>query len=241
MTLIEKSGEVTHLQSEAREVFDVTGAGDTVLATLAAALAVGAPLREAAELANIAAGIVVGKVGTAVPYPADLTYAVRHQELSSAEAKVADTATAIDRVERWKHKGHTIGFTNGFFELLQPAHLELLSQASKACDRLVVGLNSDSSVYRNKGEAPVLHEAARSSILASLEVVDMVVIFKDDTPMQLIEELRPDVLIKGANYLPGEVVGADTVRSYGGKVLLADVGDMAVANSTIFQITKGNL
>jgi len=241
MSLIQSSGEVTHLKAEAKEVFDVSGAGDTVVAVVASAFGSGASLSEAAELANIAAGIVVGKVGTAVTHSKDLIQALHHQELSSTEAKILDVDTAMDRTELWRCKGYKVGFANGFFDLLHPGHLSLLTQAKETCDRLIVGLNGDISVRRIKGESPVQHETARSAILASLEVVDIVVIFQDDTPVRLLNILKPDVLIKGANYKPEEVVGADLVKNYGGEIVLADITDIYSTNSTIAQMTKGTL
>jgi len=241
MSLIKSSGGITHLKAEAKEVFDVTGAGDTVIAVMSTAYGAGASLSEAAELANIAAGIVIGKVGTAVVYPDDLVKAIHYQELSSAEAKVLDVETAIDRIEVWRRKEYRIGFTNGVFDLLHPGHLILLKQAAKTCDRLIVGLNGDISVRRLKGDDPIQSETARSAILASLEVVAMVVIFQDDTPIRLLDALRPDVLIKGANYKLEEVVGADIVRSYGGEIILADIEDVYSTNSTIARLTNGTL
>ena len=196
LSLVEGSGRVTHLRSEAKEVFDVTGAGDTVIAVMGAALASGVPLVQCAEIANLAAGIVVGKAGTAVIYANDLIRAVRQQEFSTAESKILDQVAAAEQVEMWRRRGYSIGLMNGFFELLHPAHVRLLSQASKMCDRLIVGINGDDSILRIKGEHPILHEAARSAIIASLEDVDMVVIFQEDTPAQLIELLKPDLLIK---------------------------------------------
>jgi len=238
ITLVSASGEVTHLRAEAREVFDVSGAGDTVIAVIAAAYGAGASLTIAAELANVAAGIVVCKVGTAVVHPRDLIQALRHQELSNTEAKIVDIETAQDRVELWRRRGYRIGFTNGVFDLLHPGHLSLLSQAAKMCDRLVVGLNSDDSVKHCRGEEPLQHETARSAILASLEIVDMVVIFREETPIRLLEFLRPDVLIKGANYKPDEVVGAEMVKGYGGLVILADMEDIYKGNSKIAMLSK---
>jgi len=241
MSLIQSSGEVTQLRSEAKEVFDVSGAGDTVIAVLAAAYGVGASLPEAAELANLAAGIVVGKVGTAVTHSKDLIKSLRHQEMSSAESNVLTLDLAIEKVELWRHKGYKIGFTNGIFDLLHPGHLSLLSQAANTCDRLIVGLNGDMSAERLKGEEPLQHEAARSAILASLEFVDIVVIFQEDTPIPILEKIRPNVLIKGANYSPEMVVGADLVRSYGGEIILAHIEDIYKSNPKIDQITKGTL
>lgn len=236
MSLIRSSGKVRHFKAEAKEVFDVSGAGDTAIAFLGGALGAGASLEEASELANIAAGIVVGKIGTAVVHPRELVQAIHHQELSSTEGKVLDLETAVDRVEVWRKQGFKIGFTNGFFELLHPGHLSLLSRAAAICDRLVVALNDDISVKRLKGAEPLLNEAARSAILASLQDVDMVVIFQQDTPVRVLQSLKPDVLIKGANYGPHEVVGADFVRGYGGEIILVEIEDVHYPNSAIRQV-----
>ena len=155
MTIVSGEGRVTHLEAVAREVFDVSGAGDTVVAALAAALAAGARLERGAELANVAAGIVVGKAGTAAAYASDVTAALHHRDLSTAGAKVMAVGPALDRVELWRRQGLKVGFTNGCFDLLHPGHVSLLKQAREAGDRLVVGLNSDASAGRLKGaEAP---------------------------------------------------------------------------------------
>lgn len=210
------------LPAEAREVFDVSGAGDTVVATVAAAMAAGAPLAEAAALANVAAGLVVAKVGTAVAQRDELARALRRRDLMRGEGKVVDADGAADQVSRWRRQGLRVGFTNGCFDLLHPGHVSLLTQARAACDRLVVGLNSDASVERLKGPGrPVQGEAARAAILASLESVDLVIAFAEDTPLGLIEALRPDVLVKGADYRLEQIVGADLVTGWGGRVLLA--------------------
>jgi D-beta-D-heptose 7-phosphate kinase/D-beta-D-heptose 1-phosphate adenosyltransferase len=224
MTLVTSDGEPRHLPAEAREVFDVSGAGDTVVATLAAALAGGVPLPQAAQLANVAAGIVVAKVGTAVAYAKEVAAAIHTQELLLDDTKVMGWDRLLDQAERWRHRGWRIGFTNGCFDLLHPGHVSLLRQAKAACDRLVVGLNSDASVQRLKGPTrPVQNETARATVLASLEAVDAVVLFDQDTPLELITALRPDVLVKGADYTIDKVVGADVVQAHGGKVLLADL------------------
>jgi D-beta-D-heptose 7-phosphate kinase/D-beta-D-heptose 1-phosphate adenosyltransferase len=239
MTVIPAKGPAAHLAAEAREVFDVSGAGDTVAAAVAAALAAGVKLLDAAELANVAAGIVVGKVGTAVAYAADVIGALHHQDISSAEAKVLTPKQAKDRVEVWRRGGRKIGFTNGCFDLLHPGHVSLLKQAKAACDRLVVGLNSDASVARLKGDGrPVQSEAARATVLASLEPVDAVVIFDDETPLALIEALRPDVLVKGADYKMSEVVGASFVKAHGGRVLLADIKPGFSTSATIARLAN---
>jgi len=237
VVLVPADGAVAHLPAEAREVFDVSGAGDTVAAALAAALAVGAELPEAAELANVAAGIVVGKVGTAVAYADEVVHALHHQDLTTAEAKVLTIGSATDRVVAWRRQDVTVGLTNGCFDLLHPGHVSLLAQARAACDRLVVGLNSDASVARLKGPGrPVQSEAARAAVMASLATVDMVVIFDEDTPIRLIETLRPDVLVKGADYRIDQVVGADIVQGYGGRVVLAQLEPGHSTNATIARI-----
>ena len=223
MTLVSSDGRVAHLAAEAREVFDVSGAGDTVVATLAAALGQGMDLIAAAQLANTAAGVAVGKAGTAAVHAADLLRAVRAGDLSASEAKIVPLAGALEAVAGWRAQGQRIGFTNGCFDLLHPGHISLLRQARQATDRLVVGLNSDASVRRLKGEdRPVQGEAARAQVLASLETVDLVVVFAEDTPVRLIEALRPDCLVKGSDYTVDEVVGADIVQGYGGTVLIAE-------------------
>ncbi len=221
MTLVTAAGAV-HLPAEAREVFDVSGAGDTVVATVAAALAAGLPLATAARLANAAAGIVVGKVGTAVASPSEILHALHARELLSTESKVLAQEALIDQAARWRAAGLKVGFTNGCFDLLHPGHVALLGQAKAACDRLVVGLNSDASVKRLKGEnRPVQSESARATVLASLSTVDAVTLFAEDTPLELIRALRPEVLVKGADYSVEQVVGADLVQGWGGRVVLA--------------------
>jgi D-beta-D-heptose 7-phosphate kinase/D-beta-D-heptose 1-phosphate adenosyltransferase len=223
MTLLDQDA-VSHLAAETREVADVTGAGDTVVATLTLALACGADLPAAAKLANIAAGIVVGRHGTAVASPADIAAALRQDQRADADHKIADRPDMLTRAVEWRRQGLKIGFTNGCFDLLHPGHVSLLRQARAACDKLVVGINSDSSVKRLKGpERPVQTENARAQVMASLSSVDLVVIFGEDTPGALIEALRPDVLVKGADYARAQVVGGDFVESYGGRVVLAEL------------------
>ena len=224
MSLATREGGVWHLPAHAREVYDVSGAGDTVVAVLSAALSAGTDLLEAAHLANLAAGIVVGKVGTAVVRPDELIHAVREERWIETENKIASLQIVVEQVAAWRRAGLRIGFTNGCFDLLHPGHLSLLRQARAACDRLVVGLNSDASIMRLKGEGrPVQPELARAALLASLADVDRVVIFVEDTPISLIDAIRPDLLVKGADYSRDAVVGGDIVERYGGKILLANL------------------
>ena len=239
MTLVTAKGLAHHLPAEAREVFDVSGAGDTVVAVMAAAIAAGAPPLEAARIANIAAGIVVGKVGTAVVSTDELVAALHHSDISAGEAKLASVDGAIAQIERWRRKGYRVGFTNGCFDLLHPGHVSLLKQARDACDRLVVGLNSDSSVKRLKGASrPVQTEAARATVLASLASVDLVTIFEEDTPERLIKALHPDVLVKGADYTIDKVVGAELVQGWGGSVVLAQLEPGHSTTATIARMAK---
>jgi D-beta-D-heptose 7-phosphate kinase/D-beta-D-heptose 1-phosphate adenosyltransferase len=223
MLLVEGNGATLKLAAEAREVFDVSGAGDTVVAVLAASLGVGASLADAARLANAAAGVVVGKIGTAVVEPTELEAALLNRD-TIEQRKTLPLSLALDQVARWRRSRLKIGFTNGCFDLLHPGHVSLLNQAKAACDRLVVGINSDPSVVRLKGPGrPVQNQDARAAVLSSLAAVDLVVIFDADTPIELIEAIRPDILVKGADYRLDQVVGGDIVQSYGGQVLLADL------------------
>ena len=239
MTLVAADGQVSHLAARAREVFDVSGAGDTVVAAVAAALGAGAEMARAAALANVAAGIVVAKVGTAAVGADEVVAALHHQDLADAEAKVLGRQTALARIEKWRHKGLRIGFTNGCFDLLHPGHVALLAQAKAACDRLVVGLNSDASVTRLKGASrPLQTEAARATVLASLASVDLVVIYPDDTPLQLIADVRPDVLVKGADWALEDVVGAKEVKSWGGRVVLVNLEPGHSTTATIARMGK---
>jgi D-beta-D-heptose 7-phosphate kinase/D-beta-D-heptose 1-phosphate adenosyltransferase len=239
MTLVRKDGLVVHLQAEAQEVFDVSGAGDTVVATFGTALAAGLEAEAAARLANIAAGVVVAKQGTAVAYPSELLRAAQVERLLSHENKILETDGAVKKVRAWQAAGLTVGFTNGCFDLLHPGHLSLLEQCAAVCDRLIIGLNGDASVKRLKGQSrPIQDQAARAAVLASLATVDRVVLFDQDTPRELLEQLRPDVLVKGADYTVDQVVGADLVQGYGGKVILADLKNGYSTTDTIARLTN---
>lgn len=235
MTLVWNGGaDVRHFPAEAPEVFDVSGAGDTVLATLAAGLASGLALPVAARLANIAAGIVVGKIGTAVARPEELLETVA--PATASLRKVMNRDAVAEVVERWRRRGFRVGFTNGCFDLLHPGHVHLLAQARAACDRLVVGLNSDASVQRLKGPTrPVQTESARAAVLSSLAAVDAVTVFEEDTPETLLQLLRPDLLVKGADYTLDQVVGRALVEGFGGRVMLAE---LLPGNSTTATIAR---
>ena len=237
MTLVDADG-VQHYPAEAADVYDVSGAGDTVVSALAAGLAAGLTLRMAARIANIAGGIVVGKVGTSVAREEDLLAAISPQ--GGTLRKVVNRDVAAEQVERWRRRGWRTGFTNGCFDLLHPGHVHLLEQARSQCDRLVVGLNSDASVRRLKGATrPVQPEAARAAVLASLSAVDLVVVFNEDTPEETLRELRPELLVKGADYTLDQVVGASMVRGWGGTVWLAELLPGHSTTATVLKIAKG--
>jgi D-beta-D-heptose 7-phosphate kinase/D-beta-D-heptose 1-phosphate adenosyltransferase len=220
MVLIDPEGN-HQIPAVARQVFDVSGAGDTVIATFAAGLATGLGLLDAAHLANLAAGIVVGRVGTAAITAKELQAAIDGEAALEQAAKICEPAEAEARVRRWKANGHRVVFTNGCFDLLHVGHVTYLERARRYGNRLVVGLNTDASVRRLKGpERPLIGQDDRARVLAALAAVDAVVLFAQDTPLALIERLRPDILAKGADYSEEQVVGAREVKSWGGSVVL---------------------
>ncbi len=236
MTLVARDGQPLHVRAETHRVFDVTGAGDTVVATLAAALAVGAPLEDAVRLANVAAGIVVAKPGTATVRPEELAHALG--------AGLGDGVVARDeaaaRVADWQAKGLKVGFTNGVFDLLHRGHLHSLEQAARRVDRLVVGVNSDASTRRLKGpERPVQDEQTRAAVLAALRSVDLVTVFGEDTPEELIQAVKPDMLFKGADYAGQQIPGQSFVEANGGSVALLPLLEGYSTTSTVRKVREG--
>jgi D-beta-D-heptose 7-phosphate kinase/D-beta-D-heptose 1-phosphate adenosyltransferase len=217
-------GEPIHVRASARDVFDVSGAGDTVIATLAAGLASNLRLEAALHMANAAASIVVGKIGTSSVTRAELSkvFATTDTIELSRAAPHLSWVEAADLRARWKRQGMLVGFSNGCFDLVHPGHISLIKQAARACDRLIVALNSDASVRRLKGpNRPVQSEDARAEVIASIKGVSGVVIFDEETPLNLISLLQPDVLIKGADYTEETVIGGDIVKAAGGRIVLA--------------------
>jgi D-beta-D-heptose 7-phosphate kinase/D-beta-D-heptose 1-phosphate adenosyltransferase len=210
--------EPLHIATKASSVYDVSGAGDTVMATLALAISAGLDIPTAAEIANFAAGVAVGKFGTAAVTSAELAMALADSE----RVTVLTREEAIFQTRKWRNAGLSVGLTNGCFDLVHPGHVALLREARNQCDRLVVALNTDASVRRLKGPSrPVQDEHSRAEVIGSLRSVDLVTFFDEDTPLDLIEAIKPDVLIKGADYSVNEVVGNDLVRNWGGRVYLA--------------------
>ena len=239
MTLISAKGNPIHLKAESLDVFDVSGAGDTVVAVLALGLAAGGNIELAARLANVAAGIVVGKTGTATASASELAHAIHNRDMGAAEAKVMSMEEIEIKAAAWRDSGLKVGFTNGCFDLLHPGHISLLGEAKAQCDRLIIGLNSDASVKRLKGETrPIQVEASRAQVLGATSAVDGIVIFSEDTPVELIKAIKPDVLIKGADYKIDEVVGRDIVEAYGGKVYLAEIKQGHSTTETVKKLKK---
>ncbi len=238
MSVITADGDPLHIPANVREVFDVSGAGDTVVATFALALAAGVRMENAAQLANIAAGIVVGKTGTATARPDEMIQVLEEQagmvQKNHTGGKCVTITAAGEQAERWRIRGGKVGFTNGCFDLLHPGHISTLQQAKEACDYLVVAINSDASVKRLKGPSrPVQDETARATILSALACVDLVVVFEEDTPIEAMKAIRPDILVKGGQYKLEEVVGYDLIASWGGKVVRADMEDGFSTTNTI--------
>ena len=210
-----------HAPAVVRQVYDVSGAGDTVVAVLALALACEVPIEAAVELANVAAGVVVGRVGTAPIRREELLGALSREVALRMDDKVLPLERLMSRVAAWRWAEDRIVFTNGCFDILHIGHIRLLEQARRKGERLIVGLNSDDSVRRLKGPLrPIVAEGERARVLAALSAVDAVVVFDEDTPLRLIEAIRPDVLVKGGDYTEDQVVGAREVRSWGGRVEL---------------------
>ncbi len=232
MTLVQRGQQEIHLPARNREVFDVSGAGDTVIAVLSTALASGQTLKDAVGLANVAAGIVVGHLGTASVSGPELRLEVAN-ELGFQKGVMSEEQLLI-AVEEARNQGGRIVFTNGCFDILHAGHVDYLSDARAEGDKLIVAVNDDDSVFRLKGKGrPINGIDRRMTMLAGLSAVDWVVAFSDDTPERLLKKLKPDVLVKGGDYAITEVVGSDIVEAYNGSVkvlkLLDDCSTTALA------------
>src|SRR3984893_15075462 len=225
MTLVPRKGEAIHVPAHPVNVRDVSGAGETVAAVLAVTLAAGADWETALRMANAAAAGAVGKKGTASVTSSELRRKILPHAFLAAEEKIIAADGELDpHLQDWRRQGLRIGFTNGCFDILHPGHVKVLTAARGACDRLIVGLYSDASVRRLKGEGrPVQDERARAEVLAALEAVDLVAIFDEDTPINLITRIRPGVLVKGGDYTRDQVVGHETVEAHGGEVVLVEI------------------
>jgi D-beta-D-heptose 7-phosphate kinase/D-beta-D-heptose 1-phosphate adenosyltransferase len=232
MTLLQKGEEPLHIPTRAREVFDVTGAGDTVVSVLAASLAAGNSLTEATVLANLAAGLVVGKLGTASVSVPELRRAMREQD--EMEQGMVEEEKLIALVQEAKAHGETVVMTNGCFDILHAGHVTYLEEAAQLGDRLIVAVNDDASVKRLKGEErPVNTQAKRMRVLAALDCVDWVVGFDEDTPTRLICNVSPNILVKGGDNEPDKIPGGDCVRAAGGQVMVMSFVDGCSTTSII--------
>ncbi len=239
MSLAMRGEAVRHFRRPPPEVYDTSGAGDTALAALGSALAAGRPMNEAIEFAILAASVVVEKAGTATATPDELVEAELKELLAPVEAKIATSERMAREAARWRERGLKVGFTNGCFDIIHRGHIAYLTQARAWCDRLIVGVNSDRSVRALKGEGrPVNDLESRALVLAGLSSVDLVVSFDADTPLDLIEAARPDVLIKGADYALEGVVGREVVESYGGEVKLADLVEGQSTTALVAKLAK---
>jgi D-beta-D-heptose 7-phosphate kinase/D-beta-D-heptose 1-phosphate adenosyltransferase len=225
MTLVPRKGKAIHVPAHPVKVRDVSGAGDTVAAALAAGVAAGADWETGLRVASAAAAVAIGKKGTASVTAAELRRKILPHAYLAAEEKIVVSEGQLDaQLAEWRRQGLRIGFTNGCFDILHPGHVKVLTAARAACDRLIVGLNDDASVRRLKGEGrPVQDERARAEVLAALEAVDLVAIFSEDTPLRLITQIKPGVLVKGGDYTRETVVGHEIVEAAGGTVMLIDV------------------
>ena len=242
MTLVHDANTVMHLPAQVRDVFDVTGAGDTVIAVLATMLAQGNDLEAAAHAANVAAGIVVGKLGAASVSYDELSYAMKKSTGDvHTESSVVSKAQLLGVVSDAKARGERIIMTNGCFDILHAGHVRYLQQARNMGDKLIVAVNSDDSVKRLKGEArPVNTLANRMQLLAALEMVDWVVPFTEDTPERLICEVLPDKLVKGGDYKPSDIAGYDCVTTAGGEVVVLDYHEGLSTSKTIQEIIENS-
>lgn len=238
MALIREDAQPLHIPAHAKDVFDVTGAGDTVIATLAASLAAKTDLPHAVKLANLAAGLVVGKLGTATVSRDELLHAVT-EERSSHHKGIVPIAELKKIAESARERGEKIVFTNGCFDILHAGHIHYLQQAAMMGDHLIVAVNSDASVKKLKGdERPINNLKSRMEVLASLRCVDYVVDFDEETPAKLIAELKPDFLVKGGDYKREEIVGFDTVTKNGGDVVVIPFVDGFSTTSIIEKARK---
>jgi D-beta-D-heptose 7-phosphate kinase/D-beta-D-heptose 1-phosphate adenosyltransferase len=221
-----------HLATVAQDVFDVSGAGDTVVAVLAASIAAGMPIHDGMRMANHAAGIVVSKLGTASVTREELATSLLAENTTSDinDGRLLGREDLVALRWAWAKEKLTVGFANGCFDLIHPGHISLLAQAAASCDRLVLALNTDASVKRLKGPSrPLQDELARAAVIGAIKGVAAVTLFDEPTPLELIEAMQPDVLIKGGDYTIDQVVGAELVRKRGGRVLLAE---LSVGHST---------
>ncbi len=238
MALIRNNKQPYHMPTSARDVFDVTGAGDTVIATLAASYASGADIQTAMRLANLAAGVVVGKLGTSTVSASELNTAIALEDKEIQKGQLPLDAL-IEQIALCRRKGEKIVFTNGCFDILHAGHVRYLKQAAKLGDQLIVGMNSDASIKALKGESrPIVPLEERMEVMSSLNCVDWVVPFEDETPIKLITQISPDILAKGGDYVAEDIVGYEHITKGGGKVVVLPFVDGCSTTSIVEKIKK---
>ena len=238
ITYLSKSGKPVTVQSVAKEVYDVTGAGDTVVSTFTLAFAASGALKESVQIANAAAGISVGRLGASQVTAKELT--AHFENPDSSESKILPADALSKRLTAHRSRGDKVVFTNGCFDLFHTGHLKLLTEAAKLGDVLVVAINSDSSVRKLKGSGrPFVKEEARAKLLSALDCVSYLTAFSEETPLNLIKKLKPDVLVKGGDYKARDVVGGDVVRSTGGTVKIIPLIEGVSTTSLAGKIKKG--
>jgi D-beta-D-heptose 7-phosphate kinase/D-beta-D-heptose 1-phosphate adenosyltransferase len=221
VTLIGKNGLIAHIPSFARDVFDVSGAGDSFVAGMSCAIACGQPIDHAVKYGNAVAGVAVGKSGTALVSRHEVEKLIKEHGRTVHSGTTRSYQELAQIIKAWQDEGLKVGLTNGVFDLLHLGHLRILNESSSECDKLVVAINSDASVKRLKGDARPFHsEELRAQVLSNMQNVDLVVIFDEDTPKELISTATPDVLVKGGDYVAEEIVGYQEVTSFGGRVII---------------------
>ncbi|MBF0182893.1 MAG: D-glycero-beta-D-manno-heptose-7-phosphate kinase [Magnetococcales bacterium] len=241
IALLEQDKEPRRIPAMAREVYDVSGAGDTVISTLAASLAADLPIMDSLHLANLAAGVVVGKLGTTPITRVELLSALADDAHLAQSDKICSLESALARVNQWRQRGERIVFTNGCFDLLHAGHVTYLEKARLLGAHLVVGLNTDRSVRALKGaNRPIIHEADRARVLAAMASVDLVVPFDEETPLTLIRTLQPHILAKGADYQEHQVVGGEEVKQWGGSVALVPLVEGRSSSRIMAHIQRQN-
>ena len=223
MMLISKNNKnVIKFDAEAKEVFDVSGAGDTVASFIAAGIGSSLKIEEVIKIANIAAGVVVGKTGTSVAHLSEILLAINKNNYHLS--KVMNLNETIKVINFWKEKKEKIGFTNGCFDYLHPGHVSLFKQAKKKCSKLIVAINSDKSIKNNKGPLrPKQKLNIRLQVLNSIPYIDLIIVFSEKTPIEIIKKIKPNLLVKGSDYKENQIIGAKEVKKNKGKILRAKI------------------
>ena len=234
-----KKSNVLKLHTKAKEIFDVSGAGDTVVSFISACLASKVSMENSVKIANAAAGIVVSKPGTSVAHLSEIILSINEEK--NVSSKLTNLSEGIKIINYWRDKNEKIGFTNGCFDYLHPGHISLFKEAKKKCSKLIVAINSDTSIRKLKGsDRPKQNEFLRAKILNSIKYIDLVIIFSENNPMSILKKIKPDLLVKGEDYKENQIVGSNFVKSYGGKVVRAKIFKNFSTSSIIEEISSSS-